>query len=323
MPPAPAHAPAADATLHEWDALGTYVRLATSPSTALPDAVRLATEVLHEVDVACSRFRADSDLVRANARAGRRTTVSPLLAAAVSVAVEAARETGGLVDPTLGHALVAVGYDRDLALLPAASTGPAGVPRAARTGAWREIEIDLDGALTVPADCALDLGATGKAWAADLVARCVADATGADVVISLGGDVAAVGSTQWPVAVSELLADQSGADAGDLDVHVDVVLLAAGGLATSTTQARRWIRGGLPRHHLLDPRTGEPTQGWWRSVSAFGHSAAAANTASTAAIVLGDAAHDWLVARGVAARLVGRDGQVVRTPGWPDQEDVA
>jgi thiamine biosynthesis lipoprotein len=182
------------------------------------------------------------------------------------------------------------------------------VPQPARTGAWRDVRVDLEGQVKVPAGCGLDLGATGKAWAADLVAASVADATGADVVVSLGGDVAVAGPTQWPVAVSELLH-------GD----AEVVLLGAGGLATSTIQGRRWVRGGVTRHHLLDPRTGEPTTGPWRSASAFGGTAAAANTASTAAIVLGERALDWLVERDVAARLVGSDGHIVRTPGWAER----
>ncbi|MGN6612035.1 MAG: FAD:protein FMN transferase [Angustibacter sp.] len=302
--------PAPGASTHEWTALGTYVRLATSPADALADAVRLASDVLDEVDRACSRFRSDSDLVRANARAGRPTDVSPLLAAAVQVAVAAAAESDGLVDLTLGHALVAVGYDRDLALLPQAATDPAMVPVPARTGAWREVEVDPSGVVTVPDGCALDLGATGKAWAADLVVASIADALGVDVVASLGGDVAVHGSMPWPVAVSEVV--------GAVDA-VDVVMVPAGGLATSTTLARRWVRGGVPRHHLLDPRTGEPTRGPWRTVSAFGQTAVAANTATTAAIVRGDEALDWLHAKDVAARLVAQDGTVVRTPGWSGQ----
>lgn len=294
----------------EWQALGTYVRVATSPAEALDDAARLASAVLDEVDRACSRFRSDSDLVRANARAGRPTDVSPLLAAAVQVAVAAAAETDGLVDLTLGHALVAVGYDRDLALLPQAATEPAAVPVPARTGAWREVEVDPAGIVTVPEGCALDLGATGKAWAADLVVASIADALGVDVVASLGGDVAVHGATPWPVAVSEVV--------GAVDA-VDVVLLPAGGLATSTTLARRWVRGGVARHHLLDPRTGEPARGPWRTVSAFGRSAVAANTATTAAVVMGAEALQWLRRNDVAARLVAQDGTVERTTGWSAQ----
>jgi FAD:protein FMN transferase len=308
-------APDQAAGARSWTTWGTYVTLGMSAGASLQQGVLIATKILEEIDVACSRFRADSELVRANGRAGRPSVVGPLLAAAVTVAVAAARETDGLVDPTLGHALVAVGYDRDIALLPGAAGDPAGVPCPPRSGAWREVVIDRTGeenTLTVPVGCALDLGATGKAWASDLVARSVADATGSDVVLSLGGDVSVVGSTTWPVEVTEV--------AGAAGPSVTVPL-AVGGLATSTVRARRWVRGGRQRHHLLDPRTGEPTDGVWRTVSAYGRTAVAANTASTASIVLGDDAWDWLVARGVAARLVAQDGGVHRTPGWPEQAE--
>ncbi|MGL5859112.1 MAG: FAD:protein FMN transferase [Angustibacter sp.] len=298
-----------------WVALGTYVQLATSPVDMLGPAVGHAREVLDEVDAACSRFRADSDLVRANARAGRPTDVSPLLAAAVAVAVDAARQTDGLVDPTLGLSLVAAGYDRDIALLPGASHEPSAAPRPARTGAWREIVVDPSGTLTVPVGCALDLGATGKAWASDLVAASVAEYTGADVVVSLGGDVAVAGPTCWPVTVTEVADRMSPMSLAPAE-RVQVGSGGWRGLATSTTIGRRWSRGGQVRHHLLDPRTGESVTGQWRTVSAFGRSATAANIASTAALLLGADAWDWLVDRGVAARLVDRDAQVRQTPQW-------
>jgi len=297
----------------DWRALGSYVHLATSRPEAMPVAERTARDVLGDVDRACSRFRPDSDLVRANDRAGSWVRVDPLLAAAVGVALEAAAETDGLVDPTLGLTLVSAGYDRDFALLPAAARLPAALPRPAREGAWREVAVDAEGAVRVPVGCTLDLGATGKSWAADLVARCVVEATGAAVVVSLGGDVAVDGpeghQVAWPVAVGE--------DVGALD-DAEVLLLPYGGLATSGTRSRRWARGGTTRHHVMDPRTGQPTGGPWRTVSATGITCVAANTASTAALVMAADAVAWLNDRDVPARLVAQDGAVVRTSRWPE-----
>ncbi len=293
-----------------WRALGTYVHLSTAQDTALEPARQIALRLLDDVDRTCSRFREDSDLVRANAGAGSWTSVDPLLVEAVSAAVEAAAQTDGLVDPTLGRSIEAVGYDRDMALLLCASDDPAGLPVPARVGAWQEIGIDPAGAVRVPAGCALDLGATAKAWAADLIANTIAAESDSTVVISLGGDVAVVGPDGWPVAVSEVIDDAAGAE---------IVHLPYGGVATSSTAARRWIRGGVIRHHLLDPLTGEPTQGPWRTVTATGATCLAANTASTAAIVLGDNAVGWLSARDIPARLVDTEGRIVRTSRWPDR----
>jgi len=295
-----------------WRALGTYVHLSTAQPTALEPARQIAMRLLADVDRTCSRFRQDSDLVRANAGAGSWTSVDPLLVLAISAAMDAAAETDGLVDPTLGHSLVAVGYDRDLALMPAASADPAAIPLPARSGAWKEILMDPAGGVRVPHGCALDLGATAKAWAADLIANSIAAESDSTVVISLGGDVAVAGPGDgWPVAISETIDDSADAE---------IVHLPYGGLATSSTAARRWIRGGVIRHHLLDPLTGEPTRGPWRTVTATGATCVAANTASTAAIVLGDNAVGWLTARDIPARLVDRQGRIVRTVRWPEPE---
>ncbi len=311
-------APAPTPGVSRWWALGTYVHLAVEDAGALPTAEAAAREVLERVDHRCSRFRPDSDLVRANAAAGRWVRVDPWLAAAVGVALEAAAETDGLVDPTLGSVLSASGYDRDLALLPTAATTPTAaapvrraVPAASHRGAWSEVGVAPD-AVRVPAGCALDLGATGKAWAADLVARVVVELTGAGVLVSLGGDVRVDGpgdgAVAWPVAVGE-----DPADLGD----AEVVLVTSGGVATSGTRRRRWQHEGTDRHHLLDPRTGTSAQGPWRTVSALGDTCVAANTATTAALVVGAGARAWLDRHHVSARLVGHDGVVVRTAWWP------
>jgi thiamine biosynthesis lipoprotein len=299
-----------------WRALGTYVHLSTSDEAALEPARQIATRLLDDVDRTCSRFRKDSDLVRANAAAGSWTNVDPLLVKAVGAAVEAAAQTDGLVDPTLGHAMVAVGYDRDISLVLAESSDPAGIAVPARAGAWLDIQRDPAGAIMVPHGSALDLGATAKAWAADLIVDAIAaqwDSAQWDttVVLSLGGDVAVSGPGGWPVAITETIDDPAGAE---------IVHLPYGGLATSSTAARRWIRDGVIRHHLIDPRTGEPTDGRWRTVTATGATCLAANTATTAAIVLGEAAVGWLTERQIPARLVNTSGRIVCTDRWPEPE---
>src|SRR5687768_13830345 len=84
-----------------WDALGSYVGLVVADADRLAAARAACEQVLLAIDLACSRFRPDSDLVRANAAAGSWVRVDPLLIEAVTVAVQVAEETDGLVDPTL------------------------------------------------------------------------------------------------------------------------------------------------------------------------------------------------------------------------------
>ncbi|HEX4976307.1 MAG TPA: FAD:protein FMN transferase [Nocardioides sp.] len=293
-----------------WRALGTFVYLATDHPATTRHAAALAHEILDAVDSTCSRFRADSDLSRANASPGHWVEVDPLLAAAAAVALEAARATDGLVDPCLGRPMVTLGYDRTFAELGSAAphrVGPSEAPHD--PDAWRQLEVDPGGAVRVPPGCSLDLGATAKAWASDLVATAVADALGCRVVVSLGGDVRIAGPTgagPWPVEVSER-PGQPG----------ETVLLADGGLATSSTQVRRWRTSRGDCHHVLDPRTASPVRSVWRTASATGPTCVAANVATTAALVLGGEAVAWLEQRDVAARLVDGSGAVLRLGGWP------
>jgi FAD:protein FMN transferase len=298
-----------------WSALGSYVQLVVAGVDHLSAARQEAEGLLAAVDAACSRFRPDSDLVRANRCAGTWVRVDPLLVAALGAAIAAAEDTAGLVDPTVGRALESLGYDRDFAELRGRDS-PAAVPVPTPVHAWRQIGTDPEGAVWVPPGVLLDLGAVGKAFAADLVAASIARGVGADCVVSLGGDVA-VGTSgspghPWQVAVAER-PDQEPAQ---------LVVLEHGGVATSTTTHRRWRRGGVMVHHLLDPRTGRPVSGTWRTASVAAASCVAANTASTAALVLGPAAQAWLTERGLPARLVTTDGAVTAVGGWPEPMEV-
>lgn len=296
-------------------ALGTEVCVGVRRPARLDRALAVTRTVLRDVDEVASRFRDDSDLTRVNKRPGQWVQVDPLLVAAVEVGREAARVTTGLVSPLLGRVMEHVGYDRDFALIDRTSLGVLTQPDPPRLDAWQEIRTDPGGWVWIPEHTALDLGATGKAWAADLVAAALADQLDCSAIVSVGGDVrvAAPDGAAWEVAVSE----RPGAAAEELVTLVD------GGLATSTTTVRRWGRRGARRHHLLDPRTGLPTTGVWRTCTAAGATCVAGNTASTAAIVLGEAATDWLAQRAVSARLVARRGAVTRICGWPTPRSAA
>ncbi|MFN8080977.1 MAG: FAD:protein FMN transferase [Kineosporiaceae bacterium] len=299
----------------DWRALGTYVFLGVADGDRLDEARDLAEHLLGEVDRTCSRFREDSDLMRANQAAGEWVDVSPLLVEAVEAALDVAASTEGLVDPTLGKALVALGYDRDLDAVRERSgggtPGPADLPPMPGRSGWREVRTDPAGRLKVPDGVALDLGATGKAFAADVISVALAD-QGIDCILSLGGDVAVGRSGDavhpWPVSLSER-------PEGEV---VETFTLTEGGVATSTTVHRTWTHQGRAVHHVLDPATGLPVQRTWRTVTVRAGTCLAANAASTASLVLGERADRWLTDRGFAARLVSQDGSVRTLGGWPD-----
>jgi thiamine biosynthesis lipoprotein len=299
-----------------WQALGTLVHLVVTDPRCLNEARQLLAADLDQVDVACSRFRADSEIRALRTGNGRPVLVSPLLAEAITVALRAARLTDGDVDPTVGAAMSAVGYDRDFERVP--RIGPPVVVTTRTVPGWREVHLE-GRSLTMPAGVKLDLGATAKAWAADRSAARISSRLGCGVLVSLGGDIAVAGPETpeggWRVRVQ----DVTGAPEDPPGGPYALIAIRAGGLATSSTAARRWQRGGDVLHHILDPRTGRPAEPVWRTVSVAADSCADANAASTAAIIRGRDALGWLAKLGLPARLVDATGVVFTVAGWPDE----
>ena len=301
-----------------WQALGTGVQVTVTDGRQLAAARAMLEADLAAVDLACSRFRPDSEIVALDrVTGGGPAEVSPLLAEAIAVALRAARLTDGDVDPTVGAAMDAVGYDRDFSLVP--REGPA-VKLTVRTiPGWRQVEFDEQARLLwLPPGVRLDLGATAKAWAADRAATRIAAATGDGVLVSLGGDVAVSGQAPdggWRIRVQ----DVSGRPEDPPTGPSTVVAIGTGGLATSSTAARRWRRGGDILHHILDPRTGLPAAVVWRTVSVAAATCTDANIASTAAIIRGRAAPAWLTELGLPSRLVDEAGRVHTVAGWPTE----
>ncbi|HEY7325709.1 MAG TPA: FAD:protein FMN transferase [Streptosporangiaceae bacterium] len=294
---------------------GTTAVLLVTGHHDIGQARALADQKLAEVDLACSRFRPDSELSRLNAAAGNPVTVSQTLADLLGAALRAAQLTDGAVDPTCGAALVALGYDRDFADVLAAG----GQPEAtAPVPGWTTVHLDQQSrTVWLERGTQLDLGATAKAWAADQCAGQIASQLRCGVLVSLGGDVAVAGeppSGGWRIRVTD---DHAAPDTAP----GQTVAISAGGLATSSITVRAWSAGGRPVHHIVDPATGAPATTCWRTVSVAGGTCTDANTASTAAIIRGTAAPGWLSALGLPARLVRHDGTVVATVGWPADDE--
>lgn len=269
---------------------------------------------LRRLDLACSRFRDDSELVALNRAAGAPLQVSETLFGALEAALRCARVSGGLVDPTVGRALRLAGYDRTLAQLQLRD-GRRFWPAFEPAGRYAEIELDSSArTVCLPDDVELDLGASAKAFAADAIAAAAsAVLDGAGVLVSVGGDVATAGEPPaqgWPI---RLASDHR----APLEAPGPVVLISGGGLASSTTRLRRWSSARGTLHHILDPRTGKPARSPWATVNVSAGSCLDANAAALSAIVLGDDASGWLTQHALAARLVAHSGAVVRTGGWP------
>jgi len=224
----------------------------------------------------------------------------------------AARGNNGLVDPTIGAALASLGYDRDFAAID--QTGELANEPCLPTGDWRSVRLQ-GRLLDLPRGVLLDLGATAKGLGSDRSASAAYVAAGrvGGILVSLGGDIAVAGKSPeqgWPVLVAE-------DPASNEEVRSQVVRLAYGALATSSVACRRWRRGDKELHHIVDPRTGMPATGPWRTVSVAAPNCVTANAASTALIVGGEEALRWFSDLWLPGRLVGHDGSVRLIGSWP------
>ncbi len=249
------------------------------------EAVR---ELVLEWDAIFSRFRDGSELHRVNASPAETVLVSDTFARAVRAALAAARATSDLVDPTIGAALLAAGYDRDFALL-VPDLRP---PGATEPTSWRTVAL-VGRLLRRPPGTVLDLNGVVKGLVVDEALRLLPPSS----FVSMGGDLA----TNHELVIS---LPRGGP-----------IRLGAGGLATSGRTARRWRRGGAEQHHLIDPRTGRPSRSRWDEVTVAASSCLAADVAAKAAFLLSADAPDWLDEHGLPGRfLVG--ARVIENDTW-------
>jgi thiamine biosynthesis lipoprotein len=301
-------------------AIGTTAVIVVTEPRCADRALSMLDADLRHLDQACSRFRPDSELRRLErVSRGHPVVVSRLLFEALEVACVVAVQTAGIVDPTIGSALVELGYDRDFDQLPGSGPGPLGPlgPAEPAPGWWQILLDPSTGTASVPAGVRVDLGATAKAFAADRAARRMAAELGCGALVNLGGDVAVAGEVPdggWSVGIAPECRTP-------LDAVDQVVSVVSGGLATSGTTTRTWVHGGRRVHHIIDPWTGDAAPAVWALVSATAATCVEANAWTTAAVVWGEDAVGNLAALGVPARLVDADGSVVYVGDWPRSGD--
>jgi thiamine biosynthesis lipoprotein len=248
---------------------------------ASDDELAAIRRLFEEWEDVFSRFRPESELNRINRDPSPVIVLSRPFAHALRTALRAAAATDGLVDPTVGGAVEAAGYDRDFALLEE-DERPLGPPAPGR---WRSIRLS-GRTLSRPPGLVLDLNGVVKSLAVDAALELISG----DGFVAAGGDLAVRGGT-----IVGLPGDGA-------------LRLLSGGIATSGTTKRRWRRGGAVQHHLIDPRTGRPAESCWDEVTVAAGSCVGADLAAKAAFVLSDQGPEWLDERGLAGRF--REGEI-------------
>lgn len=262
-------------------AMGTQITTLfpnASPERTLSAAFDRVTGIFVREEQRFSRFRGGSELTSVNAASGRWSNVSAGFERLVRFALRQAERTEGLFDPTVLHAIIAAGYDRDYDDVLAGARGELHAPQPC--GRWAEIQL-RPGGLCLPADVGLDLGGVAKGWTADLAAEAAVKVGLPWALVSAGGDLRIAGdAVEIEVAIE---------DPWVLTEEVARVSLTSGALASSSTTRRAW---GPGLHHVIDPRTGAPSDAAAVQATVWARTCADAETLATWAILTGPAALD-------------------------------
>ena len=289
--------------------MGTQARILAQGEP--PGVVDRACDALAGLERAWSRFLPESELSLLNAAGGGRpVVVSPSTFALISHAVDAWRHTGGRFDPTGLAALQELGYDRTFDDVVRADQ-PAPRATAQALVGCGAIELDpIVRAVTLPEGLHLDLGGIGKGYAADLVTQELMDAGARAACVDLGGDLRVMGPGPYDHAWETTF------DSPDLAERIGRLRFDHGAVATSTKLRRRWRRGDVMLHHLLDPSTGAPADSGLATVTVIAGDAWWAEVLAKAAFVAGPVAGVRLLEEsGVEGLLVADDGMVIETAG--------
>ena len=277
-----------------------------------PDAADRAQDALDAYEAAWSRFRPDSELSLLNAAGGGRpVVVSAPTFALIARAVDAWRRTAGHFDPTGLAAIRAWGYDRDFVDVRSNAAPLVSTDSVRGFVGCAGIELDpVVRAVTLAPGTTLDLGGIGKGYAADLVADQIASSGARSVCVDLGGDLRVCGTGPydgaWEIAF----------DDATLATRLGRLRFTSGAVATSTRLRRRWRRGTVELHHLLDPATGAPADSGLATVTVVAGDAWWAEVLAKAAFVAGaDAGRRLLESEGAEGVLVADDGTIVETAG--------
>ncbi len=292
----------------EFRAMGSRI-VAAVDSEERPEALDRLPVEFEAWEQALSRFRNDSELCELNRRAGSPTEVSQVLWDVFYAARRADHLTGGLVNPLIMDALTWAGYDRSFEKLdmPRMEPDPARAPGVIPP--LESVVSDAAGrALSLPAGSQLDFGGVAKGWAAHQAMLALVHC--GPTLVSAGGDIAISGprtdGESWEIAVD---------DPFNPGAYLGSVFIEEGGIATSGRDYRRWSRGGLLQHHIIDPSTGHPAETDVLTATVIAADVMTAEALAKAMLIAGsEAALRWLDSDDdLAGLLVLEDGRQLQS----------
>ncbi len=224
-------------------------------------------------------------------------------------ALEICALTGGALDITVTPALRAWGF----------TTGEYRVPDGGELAELLKLVdyrgVQIDGrTVTLPPGAMLDLGAVAKGWTGDAVSALWRDMGVESGLLSLGGNVQAIGvkpnGGKWNIGIRDPFSEDA----------LGAVAVEDKAVVTSGGYQRYFEENGVRYCHIIDPATGRPARSGLASVTVVGPEGVLCDGLSTAVFVLGlDAGAElWRENPGFEMVLVTDGGEVAITEGIED-----
>lgn len=290
-------------------AMNTYMTF-TAYGERAEEALADARERVEAAEALWSVTDEGSEIYQANHSGGEAVNVSEETAELVSFALNMAEKTDGALEPTIYPVLRAWGFTTDTKQVPSQEEIDALLEYVDHE------KIALDGnLLTVPEGTELDLGAVGKGYAGDLAAEAVRAQGIECAILSLGGNIQAVGSrpdgTDWRVGLRSPWEDGT---LGVLRVS-NLAVVTSGGYENYFED-----EDGNVYWHILDPETGYPAKSGLLSVTIICPQGRMGDALSTALFVMGPqkAEEYWRENGDFEMILVTEEGEILITEGVAD-----
>ena len=291
-------------------AMNTDITLAAQgDSVRVSQGFEKAQEYIEDSERRFTRFSEDSELSQLNRAAGTWFHASADMTFVVLLAQQYVHQTGGLFDPSILPDLERIGYDRSMDLIRAEETQllPARIGPRPHLLPLNGLNVNPhENLIYLPHDMRLDLGGIAKGWIAEQAAMILADYSQA-CLVDAGGDMFMVGLPEGEEAWQIELEDPQDADWALIRLNIP-----PGAVTTSSIMKRKWMQGETPRHHLIDPRTGEPAETDWLSVTVIAPHADMSEVFAKALLIAGPRDADILAqnAPEISYLAVDREGKI-------------
>ena len=274
------------------------------------DAAQAAAERITELEKRFSVTMEDSDISAVNRAYGQPVEVSDDTAELLTGALEYCDETGGALDVSIYPVLKAWGFTTEEYRVPDAEE---------LTGLLERVDYSrvscADGVVTVPAGMEIDLGSVAKGYTGDQIMQVFRDHGVTSGMVSLGGNVQALGSkpdgSAWRIAIQNPVGEGF---VGVLEVRDEAVVTSGG-------YERYFEQDGETYWHIIDPATGAPAKNGVISASIVSDSGLRCDALSTALFILGQdgAERYWRQHGDFDYLLVLDDGSIVVSEGIADR----